>query len=362
MSIIDTIKNRITGHREAPEEQGDTYEYCTNCDANLTLQKGYDSSLPYWICKGCGQMLINPKVESDISWICDKCGAMLNIQDGFDDNDGVWKCTECGFENVIDESEVYVSEDEYQSSLKDPYKGISDSDMIEILRYAEVGPINDRDDLMIVTDTDADDQPLYVKKLLTTYDVSVYRYLMEHPIAHMPGLKGVYEGDNRLVIIEEYIKGITLSKMIGDQGLNERAAVRIAKDICHILTDLHGLDNAIIHRDIKPSNVIISETGETYLLDINVAKWYKPEESEDTKLMGTLYYAAPEQFGYGYSASSAKSDIYALGILLNVMITGKIPKEEKASGPVWNIIEKCIRLEPEERYSAQELLAALESL
>ena len=356
------FKNHISSRRRPPAEPGNTYEYCPNCDANLTLQKGYDSSLPYWICKGCGQMLINPAIESDISWICDKCGAMLNIQDGFDDHGDVWKCTECGFENTIDKSEIYLSEDEYQASLKDPYKGIADEDMIEILKFAEVGLINDREDLMIVAATEADDQMLYVKKLLSTYDVSVYRYLMEHPIAHMPKLIGVYEGDNRLVIIEEYIKGITLSELIDKNGLSEKAAIRIAKDICHILTDLHGLDNPIIHRDIKPSNVIISESGETYLLDINVAKWYKPEEAEDTKLLGTLYYAAPEQFGYGYSASSAKSDIYALGILLNVMITGRIPKEEKAIGPVWSIIEKCTRMEPEERYSAQELLAALESL
>ena len=51
---------------------------------------------------------------------------------------------------------------------------------------------------------------------------------------------------------------------------------------------------------------------------------------KDTRLLGTLYFAAPEQFGYGFSASTIKADIYAVGILLNVMLTGKIPKEEKA--------------------------------
>ncbi len=69
------------------EEQ---YEYCPRCDANLTLQKGYSNTVPYWICRGCGEMLINPNVdaEDDIAWICDKCGAMLNVQEGFADNDG----------------------------------------------------------------------------------------------------------------------------------------------------------------------------------------------------------------------------------------------------------------------------------
>ena len=66
------------------------YEYCPRCDANLTLQKGYSNDLPYWVCKGCGEMLINPAVDApdDVAWICDECGAMLNVQEGFENNNG----------------------------------------------------------------------------------------------------------------------------------------------------------------------------------------------------------------------------------------------------------------------------------
>jgi len=75
------------------------FEYCTNCDANLTLQKGYSNDLPYWICKGCGEMLINPGLETDsgIIWRCDGCGALLNIQDGFTEEKGVVRnqCCSC---------------------------------------------------------------------------------------------------------------------------------------------------------------------------------------------------------------------------------------------------------------------------
>ena len=361
MGIFDKIINRIKGRQDKSEPEGPVYEYCPNCDANLTLQKGYRNDLPYWICKGCGEMLINPEVdaEDDISWICDGCGAMLNIQTGFNTDCGAWKCTECGFDNKIDESEIYLSEDEYQADLKNPYKGMSDADVIELMGYQEIDHLIDRDDLILVKD---DKDRLYVKKILSTYDTSVYRYLMEHPIEHMPRLYGVYESDNHLVIIEDYISGITVSEMIDHGDLNESVAIGITKDLCKILVNLHGFDKPIIHRDIKPSNVMISDSGETYLLDINVAKWYKPEETEDTKFLGTMYYAAPEQFGYGYTASSEKSDIYALGVLLNVMITGKIPKEERAQGPVWDIIEKCTRLEPEDRYTTRELLEALAML
>ena len=95
---------------------------------------------------------------------------------------------------------------------------------------------------------------------------------------------------------------------------------------------------------------------------MNVAKWYDPEQSDDTRYMGTQYYAAPEQVGYGLSASSAKTDIYAVGMLLNVMLTGTFPKEKRAEGRLWEIIERCISLDAENRYSAQELLSKLQSI
>lgn len=76
-------------------------------------------------------------------------------------------------------------------------------------------------------------------------------------------------------------------------------------------------------------------------------------------MLGTLYYAAPEQFGYGFIASTEKTDIYAVGMLLNKMITGRFPKEERATGVIWEVIQRCIRLNPEERYSDDELINTL---
>ena len=77
--------NIFSGH-QPPHEPNEEYEYCPRCEADLTLQKGYSNKLPYWICLGCGEMLINPEVDSDVAWFCDKCGAMLNIQPGFRDD------------------------------------------------------------------------------------------------------------------------------------------------------------------------------------------------------------------------------------------------------------------------------------
>ena len=341
-------------------------EFCPHCGADLTMQKGYSNELPNWVCKGCGQMLINPNLdtESNITWICDKCESTLNIQPGFNESCGEWKCTECGFVNKIAPEEVYVSEDEYQTDIHNPYKGLSDENALELSLFEDEESINGRNDIILVRDSEDGHQ--YVKKLLTTYERSIYDYLMDHPIDHMPRISKVYESNNCLIVIEEHIEGATLADLMDKDGsvksMDSNEAIRIAKCICEILKSIHNLPTPIVHRDIKPSNVMITPSGDVFLLDMNVAKWYDPEKTDDTRYMGTQYYAAPEQVGYGLSASSAKSDIYALGMLMNVMLTGKFPKEEKAAGPVWDIIEKCINLNADDRYSAEELSYALESL
>lgn len=341
-------------------------EFCPHCGADLTMQKGYSNDLPNWLCKGCGQMLINPSLDTDsnITWICDKCEATLNIQPGFNESCGEWKCTECGFVNRISPEEVYVSEDEYQADISNPYKGLSDSDALELSLFEDKRIIDGRNDIILVKNKE--DGHCYVKKLLTTYDRSIYDYLLAHPINHMPGICRVYESNNCLIVIEEYVEGTTLADLLEKNDsvkpLDSKYAIRIAKSICEILKVLHSLPTPIIHRDIKPSNVMITPEGDVFLLDMNVAKWYDPEKNDDTRYMGTQYYAAPEQVGYGLKASYAKADIYALGILMNVMLTGKFPKEEKASGKAWDIIEKCINLNADDRCSAEELLEALETL
>lgn len=354
MGLLDSFfrKNK----RQFAASFGD--EFCPRCDANLTLQKGYRNDLPYWNCRGCGEMLINPRIETetDIAWICDECKSMLNEQPGFTEDCGQWKCTECGFINKIDDSEVYLSEEEHLSALQSPYNGMSDEDVIEVMSYEEIGCIKDREDIILIEDENGEK---YVKKILSTFNESVYQYLIENPIAHMPRIISKHRGNRYLVIIEEYIDGVTLCDLLEDGSINELKAVKIARDICTIVKELHTLDNPIIHRDIKSSNVMVNSDLEVFLLDVNVAKQYKPEEKEDTRLLGTLYYVAPEQFGYGFSSSSEKTDIYAIGILMNIMITGKLPKEEKAAGDIWNVIEKCISLNPEDRYSDDELIAVL---
>ena len=147
-------------------------EFCPRCDANLTLQRGYRNDLPYWECKGCGEMLINPNIdtETNIVWLCDECGAMLNVQKGFQEDCGEWECTKCGFANALEERTIYLSEDEYRMSLQNPYKGMKDEDVLSLLCYEEIESVGGNQDVILICDRTG---KMYIKKQLTIFDANV---------------------------------------------------------------------------------------------------------------------------------------------------------------------------------------------
>ncbi len=301
----------------------DFYEFCPNCDANLTLQRGYDASLPYWVCLGCGQMLINPELDtdSDIIWRCDNCGELLNVQKGFDESLPVWICRVCGYENSLDDAAIYESEDERISDEQGAYKGLSDEDVLELSQYKDIEFVENRDNVILIEDVASGNT--FVKKLLDTYDRSVYDYLIDNPIEGMPRIKSLYESKNCLIVLEEYIRGCTVDRILSEGVVSEDDTIDIIISLCTILDLLHNQPTPIVHRDIKPSNVIITSDNEVYLLDVNVAKFFDSSRNDDTRYLGTEYYAAPEQVGFGFTASNPRSDIYALGVLMNVMITDR---------------------------------------
>lgn len=200
---------------------------------------------------------------------------------------------------------------------------------------------------------------MYIKKHLSVYDADLYNTLKKLKIAGIPEIYHVIESRDELIIIEEYINGRTLQDLLDENGpFDIEAAIRITQKLCTVLHKLHNLDTPIIHRDIKPSNIICSAHGEITLIDFNVSRKYDTSKSRDTVFMGTADYAAPEQYGFGQS--DARTDIYALGQLLNVMLTGKLPKEHPYDGNISKIISKCIHLDPNKRYrSVKQLSQAL---
>lgn len=354
---IESINNMNNEMHDMTNE----YEFCTRCQAILGYQRGYSNKLHYWKCRGCGEILINPNVPdgSGIAWICDECEELLNVQSGFSENVGEWKCTECGHTNRISANEVYIFDDEYRIDMNNPYRGMAECDVLELMGYEEIEQIGEHEDIFVVRSIE--DKKRYVKKILSTFDLSIYRFLYNHPIDNMPRIYKLYEGDKYLIVIEEYIEGCTIADLLKEGIIETHKAIEIIRGIANVLIKLHGLEKPIVHRDIKPSNVMLGQDGQVYLLDVNVAKWYEPDKNEDTRLLGTINYAAPEQLGFGFSSSSTKADIYSLGMLFNIMITRKYPKEKKIEGNIGLIIEKCISLEPDNRYSAIELLEVLRS-
>ena len=202
---------------------------------------------------------------------------------------------------------------------------------------------------------------IYVKKILTVYNADVYRYLQSHHISGIPEIVEIAESDGRLTVIEEYIGGQTLRDILDNGNVfPQEDAVAIVEQLFRILEELHSADPPILHRDIKPSNIICMPDGSIRLLDLNAAKQVDPgsRKGEDTNPIGTVGYAAPEQYGFG--TSSVQTDIYATGVLLCELVTGSLPKDGIPGGKLGRIIRKCTRIDPKDRYkSVQELLEVL---
>ena len=167
-----------------------------------------------------------------------------------------------------------------------------------------------------------------------------------------PNIVNVYdvgEDDGVYFIVMELVQGITLKNYIDMKGkLDIREALNISVQIASGLSAAH--ENRIIHRDIKTSNIIISSDMQVTLIDFNASKKFDSGKNYDTCLMGTAEYAAPEQFGF--SQSDARTDIYALGILLNILITGCFPKDVLCSGSAARVVTKCTQMDPARRYSS----------
>ena len=222
--------------------------------------------------------------------------------------------------------------------------------------YREIAVLNEEHRVSLVQHGESG--RIYVKKVLSVYDPAVFRYLREHHVSRTPVIYEAVESADGLTLIEEYISGQTLREVLEERGiLPEEEAYRLAADLCRILCELHAAVPPIIHRDIKPSNIMITPEGELRLLDMNAAKYYR-QAARDTQLIGTHGYAAPEQYGFG--ASDVRTDIYSVGVVINQMLTGHFPNEQMAQGRLGRIAERCVRMNPEERYpSAAALLAAL---
>lgn len=226
--------------------------------------------------------------------------------------------------------------------------------------YRELTVLDEKKNIVMVQDIR--NSELCVKKTLDIYSHDVYEQLASVRIEGVPAVKECVADDGKLIVVEEYVQGRSLKQVLDEQGLlNEEQAYDIAVQLADILVRLHQLEPAIVHRDIKPSNIIIEKNGHVNLIDFNAARHVNADKNEDTRMLGTVYFAAPEQFGFGQS--DERTDIYGLGATINYIMTGDKPGAGIAECRFSDILKKCLMVDAKDRYqSAEELRGVLDML
>lgn len=212
--------------------------------------------------------------------------------------------------------------------------------------------------------------------------------------AVLPRIIDVCNDGTHLNVVMEWLPGSTLEEYVAAHGPGCLLARAVIERLCEAVLQMHGgfgvADAApLIHRDLKPSNVMLAGragVGEgdsspasgaggdlsalpssVVLIDLGIARAWKPGASADTMRLGTRPYAPPEQYGFGQT--SVRSDVYALGAILYFCLTGEDPADgapvaEQVRRPevpkaVGSVIERAMAFDPQDRYaSAGEFAAA----
>jgi serine/threonine protein kinase/tetratricopeptide (TPR) repeat protein len=199
----------------------------------------------------------------------------------------------------------------------------------------------------------------------------------------------VAEEQGEMFIAMEFVEGRPLSESIRDGRMSTSGVVRYARQIAGALEHAHA--RGVIHRDLKPLNIVITPEGDAKILDFGLAKRTDPNDvtrkslqvatATTVGLAGTMPYLSPEQLEGG--DASARSDIWALGIVMYEMASGvkpfigdnlyrlctgiinePIPTLPETVPPgLTAVIRRCLEKEPSRRYQrASEVRAALEAL
>lgn len=190
---------------------------------------------------------------------------------------------------------------------------------------------------------------------------------LSHP--YLPKVTDYFECQGQRYLVEELVEGQTLEAwaqqaLEGGEGLRESRVVGWAIGICQALQYLH--DHGIIYRDLKPANVMITPDDDIRLIDFGLVRFYTLGKAQDTIVMGTPGYAAPEQYGQGQT--DPRSDIFSLGALMHHLLTGQDPSARPfVFGPVRELnpqvsehidfaVRKAVMTDPQLRFESAETM------
>ena len=201
---------------------------------------------------------------------------------------------------------------------------------------------------------------------------------LNHP--NICTIYAVGEADGQLFIAMEYLEGFDVQGMVRKGALPWQEAISICLQAGRALEEAHS--KHFVHRDVKSANIFVTRHGVTKLLDFGIAKFVAdPDVTRTRLLVGTPSYMAPEQIEGG--AADSRSDIWALGVVLYEMLTGKLPFGHEGKSPLRSIltdepaslgtllagvppeldqiIARALAKNPEDRYQkAAEMIADLE--
>lgn len=218
--------------------------------------------------------------------------------------------------------------------------------------YSPVMPLGRRSDVTLLRNDGSGE--LVVHRLVNAEQAAIYRILQQTASPHIPCIYDIIEnGTGQYAIFEEYVDGQTLADILREQTtVAEPLAAWYVTQLCEALSAIHKA--GLIHRDIKPGNVMVTPDDKLYLIDFDIARSHKVNQASDTELLGTQGYAAPEQFGF--RQTDVRTDIYAVGVLLNQLLTGEMPQKRLPKGSIAKIILRCTDIDPRRRYRSANAL------
>jgi non-specific serine/threonine protein kinase/serine/threonine-protein kinase len=155
------------------------------------------------------------------------------------------------------------------------------------------------------------------------------RFLAERQILarlEHPGIARLYDAgitaESQPYMIMERVDGVQLTRACDERGAGLDARLELFLQVCEAVAYAHR--NLIVHRDLKPGNIMVTAAGQVKLLDFGVAKYLAQADSHATRETPvTLSYAAPEQLQHARITTA--TDVYALGVLLFELLTGRTP-------------------------------------
>ncbi len=158
-------------------------------------------------------------------------------------------------------------------------------------------------------------------------------------------------------LVMELVDGETLAARLMRGRLSVDQALRFAVQIADALAAAHA--KGIVHRDLKPGNIMLTKSG-VKVLDFGLAKSALDAEVTVTGIVGTPAYMAPEQ--REGKQTDARTDIYALGLIVSEMLTGTRSKTPESSPVLDRVLRRCLEVDPDERWqSARDLKWELEA-